>query len=88
MTGTLGGALEARGIDAANGKLTSEATGHIGKDRKVLIIESIHVAYSLRDVPEDRREAAERAHDLHADYCPVARSIRDCISITTELEFA
>lgn len=54
----------------------------------MLIIESIHVAYSLRDVPEDRREAAERAHDLHADYCPVARSIRDCISITTELEFA
>jgi uncharacterized OsmC-like protein len=34
----------------------------------------------------DKREVAERAHKLHADYCPVARTIRDCVAITTELE--
>lgn len=58
------------------------------KDGKVLIIESIHVAYTLRGVDEHKREAAERAHSLHADYCPVARSIRDSILITTALEYA
>jgi uncharacterized OsmC-like protein len=31
-------------------------------------------------------EAAERAHDIHAAYCPVARTIRDCVDITTSLE--
>lgn len=32
------------------------------------------------------RDAAERVHGVHADYCPVARSIGGCIDITTSLE--
>ena len=59
----------------------------MGKDGKVLIIEAIHVRYHLSGVTDDQREAAERAHEHHAAYCPVARSISPCIAITTELEF-
>ena len=49
----------------------------------------IHVTYTLRDVAsEEEREKVDRVHGFHADYCPVARSIRDAIDITTELQYA
>jgi uncharacterized OsmC-like protein len=63
--------------------------GEIEKDGKVLVIKRIHVTYKLRGVEgEEAREKVERAHGFHADYCPVARSIRDSIDITTELTYA
>jgi uncharacterized OsmC-like protein len=55
---------------------------------KVLIIKRIRVRYTLVGCPDDKREAAERAHSLHASRCPVARSIEAAIPITTELAFA
>ena len=61
--------------------------GEIEKDGKVLVIRRIHVTYTLRGVPEDRREVVERVHGFHADFCPVARSIRAAIDISTELVY-
>ena len=57
-------------------------------DEKVLVIRRIRVRYVLRDCPEDKREAAERAHTFHAQRCPVARTIGGCVDIATELTFA
>jgi uncharacterized OsmC-like protein len=54
---------------------------------KVLVIKTIHVRYQLSGCPHDKREAAERSHAFHASRCPVAKSIGNCIAITTELEF-
>jgi uncharacterized OsmC-like protein len=54
---------------------------------RVLTIMRIRVRYRLAGCPEDKREAAERAHNLHASRCPVARSIGGCIDISTKLEF-
>jgi uncharacterized OsmC-like protein len=51
----------------------------------VLVVKRIHVTYRLKLAPE-QRETAERVHGFHADFCPVARSIRDSIQITTSLE--
>ena len=45
----------------------------------------IHVTYRLRLHP-DQHTAAERAHSLHADNCPVYRTIRNCVAVTTSLE--
>jgi uncharacterized OsmC-like protein len=59
--------------------------GEVELDGKVLVIRRIHVRYRLRLDP-DKREAAERVHGFHADACPVARSLRGCIDITTTLE--
>ncbi len=59
--------------------------GEIEKDGNTLVIKRIHVTYHLRLAP-DQREAAQRVLDFHADFCPVARSIRDSIEITTSLE--
>ena len=55
---------------------------------KVLVIKRIRVRYLLAGCPEDKREAAERAHSFHAARCPVAKSIGGAIAITTELEYA
>jgi uncharacterized OsmC-like protein len=83
----LGGALEARGIDASGGRLVGEAEGDVELDDRVLVIRRIRVRYALAGCPEDKREAAERAHSLHASRCPVARSLEGAIPITTELTF-
>lgn len=53
----------------------------------MLVVRRIHVTYHLKGVEADKRESAERAHTFHADRCPVARSIRDAIDITTSLRF-
>ena len=82
--GHLCGALEARDIPAGNDRLSCEAIGEIEKDGNVLVIRRISVTYRLKIDPADR-EAAERVHGVHADYCPVARSINGCIDITTSL---
>ncbi len=66
--------------------LISQATGEIESEGKVLVIRRIHVEYTLK-LDQTKQEVAERAHDLHAEYCPVARTIRDCVDISTSLEF-
>jgi uncharacterized OsmC-like protein len=58
--------------------------GEIEKEDNVLVIRRIHVTYHLKMEPE-KREAAERAHRIHVDYCPVAQTIRGCVDISTEL---
>ena len=63
-----------------------EATGEIEKEDGVLVIRRIHVKLRLK-AKEEQRETAERVHGLFADRCPVYRSLRAAIAITTELVF-
>ena len=51
------------------------------------MLRRVHVKYTLK-VPEDKREIAARVHKVHADRCPVARSIKGAIGVTTEVEFS
>ena len=61
--------------------------GEIEKDEGVLVVRRIHATYHLLiDSDLAVRERAERAHELHADRCPMARSVCDSIAITTSLE--
>ena len=62
------------------------ARGEVELDGKVLVIRRIHVTYSGFEVPEDEREKVERVLAVHADGCPVARSLRGAIDITTSVE--
>jgi uncharacterized OsmC-like protein len=50
------------------------------------VIRRIEVTYRLK-LAEKHREVAERVHEFHADFCPVARTIKDCVEIETNLEF-
>ena len=81
MTGTFAGALRARGIDPTG--LVGHARGEIELEGKVLVIKRIHVSYTGVEVPEDKREAAERALATHHRACPVSRSIEAGIEIST-----
>jgi uncharacterized OsmC-like protein len=67
--------------------LTSEAEGEIYLEDKVLVIKNIKVHYTLRGVPEDKRETALRSHAFHASRCPVAKSLEKAIEISTDLAF-
>jgi uncharacterized OsmC-like protein len=51
----------------------------------VLVIRRIGVRYRLRLEP-GQRETAQRVFGFHADFCPVARSLKGSIAITTDLE--
>ncbi|NIP96086.1 MAG: OsmC family protein [Akkermansiaceae bacterium] len=85
MTGTFGGALEAREIPAGDRRLTSDVVGEVEKEDGVLVIRRIHVRYHLK-VPGGMEEAAQRAYDAHPPYCPVYRTVSGCIDVTTELD--
>jgi organic hydroperoxide reductase OsmC/OhrA len=56
----------------------------VEKDGRVLVIKRIHADYHLKLNPADR-ETAQRVHEMHADFCPIARSIKGCIEVTTAL---
>ncbi len=53
------------------------------EDDGVIVIRRIHVTYRL-EAGEEHRETIERVHGFHAEKCPVYRSIRSSIAITTE----
>jgi uncharacterized OsmC-like protein len=85
MLGTFGGALEARQIDASNGRLTAEVTGEVEKEEGVLVIRRIHVAMRLA-APEQARETVERAHGMYAMRCPLYRTLYKAIQLTSSYE--
>jgi uncharacterized OsmC-like protein len=85
MVGTFGGALEARKIDASNGRLAADVRGEIESDDGVLVIRRIHVAMTLR-ATEEVRETVERVHSFFASKCPVFRSLSPAIQITSSYE--
>ncbi len=49
------------------------------------MIKRIHAHYKLR-APEGQRELIERVHAMHADRCPVARSLKGAIGVATSYE--
>jgi uncharacterized OsmC-like protein len=85
MVGTFGGALEARQIDASDGRLTAEVRGEIESDDGTLVIKRIHVGLKLRGAV-DRAEVVERVHGVFAAKCPVYRSLQGAIDVTSSYE--
>jgi uncharacterized OsmC-like protein len=82
MMGTFGGALEARKIDASEGRLTADVVGEVGEDEGVLVIRRIHVALRLT-APEEVRETVERVHGIYAMRCPLYRTLHNAIQLTS-----
>ena len=82
MLGTFGGALEARHIDASNGKLVGEVTGEVESEEGVLVIRRIHLSMQLA-APEQARETVERVHGLYAMRCPLYRTLHKTIQLTS-----
>jgi len=85
MLGTFGGALEARQIDASDGKLSAEVTGEVEEEDGVLVIRRIHVAMRLV-APEQTRENVDRVHAIYAMKCPLYRTLHSAIRLTSSFE--
>jgi uncharacterized OsmC-like protein len=82
MVGTFGGALEARHIDASNGRLIADVTGEVEREEGVLVIRKIHVAMQLISL-EEVRETVERVHGMYAMRCPLYRTLHNAIQLTS-----
>ena len=85
MLGTFGGALEARQIDASNGKLTADVTGEVEQEEGVLVIRRIQVAMRLA-APAEARKTVERLHGVYAMNCPLYRTLHKAIQLTSSVE--
>jgi uncharacterized OsmC-like protein len=59
--------------------------GEIETESNVLVCKRITITIHLTAEEEDR-ETVERVLEVYEDSCPVARSIRDSIEITSELD--
>jgi len=87
MLGTFAGALDARKIDAKDGRLSCEVRGEVEDDAGVLVIRRVHVTHKLRaDDPDAVRETVERVHGVYAQSCPVYRSLSPAFQITSSVE--
>jgi uncharacterized OsmC-like protein len=82
MMGTFGGALEARQIDASNGKLTADVTGEVETEEGVLVIRRIHVEMRLI-APEEARATVERTPGIYAMRCPLYRTLHNAIQLSS-----
>jgi uncharacterized OsmC-like protein len=82
MMGTFGGALEARKIDASDGRLSADVVGEVEEDEGVLVIRRIHVALRLT-ATEHVRETVERVHGIYAMRCPLYRTLHTAIQLTS-----
>ena len=61
--------------------------GEVEADGKVLVIKRIKQPFHLA-VPEGERETVERVLSVYADSCPVAKSVKGSIEITSEVDYA
>jgi uncharacterized OsmC-like protein len=66
--------------------LTAEASGEVETEDGVLIIRRIHVVLRLK-APAGQRKTVERVHGIFADRCPVYRTLKPAIEITTQLVY-
>jgi organic hydroperoxide reductase OsmC/OhrA len=87
MMGTFGGALEARQIDASNDRLTADVRVEVELEDGVLVIRRIHVAMRLV-APEEKRATIDRVHGIYAMNCPLYRTLRNAIQLTSSYELA
>jgi uncharacterized OsmC-like protein len=62
-------------------------TGEVELEGRVLVLKRIHAHYRLNGDGIDEA-VVERVLGFHADGCPVARSIKGAIEVTTSYELA
>jgi uncharacterized OsmC-like protein len=61
------------------------ARGEVELEGKVLVVKRIHVTYTGLTIAHADAEKVQRVLAFHADGCPVARSLKGAITITTQL---
>jgi organic hydroperoxide reductase OsmC/OhrA len=80
MSGTLRGALAARGIRLNKDTMQTEVEGLIEKVDSGIRITTIRVHYHLT-IAKDQRAEAERAVAVHERGCPASQSVSPAIKV-------
>lgn len=82
MYGTLAGALAARKVEFDRSTFTADVQGTIeGAAKETIRITKIHVQYHVA-IPEEQRDAFDRALRVHPAGCPAHESVKDAIAVT------
>ncbi len=71
-------------MQADAGRLVGRVVGEVELEEKVLVIRRIHVKLELKAAAE-HHEVARRVHGFFAGSCPLYRTLRNSIAMTTEL---
>jgi uncharacterized OsmC-like protein len=61
------------------------ARGEVELEGKVLVVKRIKVTYTGLNFSTEDADKVQRVLAVHADGCPVARSLEGAIEITTQL---
>ena len=85
MAGTIGSAMEGRGLRADPEKLEALTEGTLEEVDGKLLLTHVTVNYRIR-VPKDKREALDRALQFHGDRCPVSESVKRGITVEWKSE--
>ncbi len=85
MTGTVAGALEARGVSANPDKLEVTAEGKIEEVDGKMILTGVKMHYRLK-IPKEKRATVERALEHHEGLCAASESVRRGITVEWESE--
>ena len=72
--------MEARLVNASNGKLVVNVAGEIAKDEGVLLIRRIHMAMQLV-ASEESRSTVERVHGSYAMHCTLYHTLHNAIQL-------
>jgi len=86
MTGTLGRALEVRGVASHPDRLSSDVEGDIEDVDGVMTITEIRIKYRVK-LPAAKLADAERALSVHEKGCPAAMSVKGAIRVNYEADF-
>ncbi len=85
MTGTVAGALEARGISGTPENLQVDVDGRIEEVDGKMLLTNVSLKYRIK-VPKDKRAAVERALEHHETLCAVSESVRRGIVVEWQAE--
>ena len=66
--------------------MTAAVTGEVETEDGVLVIRRIHVAMQLM-ATEAQRETVDRVHGLYAMSCPLYRTLRAAIALSSSVDF-
>lgn len=86
MVGTLGRALEARGIPSQPNRLSATVEGDIVDESGVMALRAVRIRYRIA-IPAGKREDAERALRFHERGCPLANTLRGAVALRYSADF-
>ncbi len=86
MVGTLGRALEARGIPSHPDRLAADVEGDIVNENGVMALRRIRIRYRIA-LPAGKRAEAERALSAHERGCPLANTLRGAVELSYTADF-